>query len=128
MSSATPARNKDPVRALDQATRAIAAASAECLQAVAAYDERKLWRLDGATSMASWLAARYGLALGTAREWVRVGHALRGRPEIAETYALGEISWDRLRLLTGLRPRKPNNLIGPAIRRADPFRPRVRPE
>ena len=56
------------------------AASAEALRLVAQYAERKLWRGDGATSMTSWLAARYHLAWGTAREWVRVAHALERLP------------------------------------------------
>jgi len=86
--------------AMDRTTAAIAAASAECLRAVAAYDEGKLWRRDGATSMTGWLAARYGLGRGTAREWVRVAHGLRRLPRIARAYARGELSWDQLRPLT----------------------------
>jgi hypothetical protein len=85
---------------LDRATASIAAASAEALRAVAHFDERKLWQRDGATSMTSWLAARYGLAWGTAREWVRVAHALQRLPRIAETYAAGRLSWDQIRPLT----------------------------
>jgi hypothetical protein len=78
----------------------MAAASAEALRAVALFDERKLWQQDGATSMTSWLAARYGLAWGTAREWVRVSHAVRDLPRIADSYAEGRLSWDQLRPLT----------------------------
>jgi hypothetical protein len=88
------------VETIDRTTAAIAAASAECLQAVAEADERRLWERDGTTSMSSWLAARYQLAWGTAREWVRVAHALTELPEIAGAYARGEISWDQLRPLT----------------------------
>jgi hypothetical protein len=64
-----------------------------------ACDERKLWRRDGATSMTSWMAARYGLAWGTAREWVRVASALAGLPRIAEAYRSGRLPWDQLRPL-----------------------------
>lgn len=85
---------------MDRANASIATASAEALQAVAAYDERKLWQKDGATSMTSWLAARYSLAWGTAREWVRVGHALQQLPQILRAYAEGRLSWDQLRPLT----------------------------
>jgi Domain of unknown function (DUF222)/HNH endonuclease len=88
------------VETIDRTTAAIAVSSSECLRAVAEADETKLWDRDGATSMSSWLAARYNLAWGTAREWVRVAHALRGLPRIAEAYARGEISWDQLRPLT----------------------------
>jgi hypothetical protein len=86
--------------ALDRATAQMVAASAEALRVVALYDERRLWERDGATSMTSWLAARYGLAWGTAREWVRVAHALRELPQISRAYAGGRLSWDQLRPLT----------------------------
>jgi hypothetical protein len=86
--------------ALDQATAQMSAASAEALRRVAEYDQRKLWRREGATSMTSWLAARYRLAWGTAREWVRVAHAIQRLPRISEAYASARLSWDQLRPLT----------------------------
>jgi hypothetical protein len=85
---------------LDRATAQMMAASAEAIQVVAACDERRFWERDGATSMTSWLAARYGLAWGTAREWVRVSHALRELPQIFRAYAGGRLSWDQLRPVT----------------------------
>jgi hypothetical protein len=98
--SNAPRDSQKLVEIIDRTTAVIASASSERLRALAAYDEQKLWRRDGATSMTSWLAARYGLGRGTAREWVRVAHALRGLPRIAEAYAGGEISWDQLQPLT----------------------------
>jgi hypothetical protein len=95
-----------PREIMDRTTAVIAAASAECLRAVADYDDSGQWKSDGATSMSAWLAARYALAWGTAREWVRVAHALRGLPRIARAYALGEISWDQLRPLTKFASRE----------------------
>src|ERR671919_20784 len=85
-----PGESTEPIAALDRAAAEIAAASAQALRAVADVDQRGLWRHDGATSMSSWLAARYGLGWGTAREWVRV----------AQAYASGGLSWDQLRPLT----------------------------
>ncbi len=79
---------------------AMTAASAQILSTVADYDAGRHWSEDGATSMTSWLAARYGIAWSTAREWVRVAHALRGLPRIADAYAGGRLSWDQLRPLT----------------------------
>ena len=76
------------------------AASAEVLREVAALDDEKAWQGDGATSMTPWLAARYGVAWGTAREWVRVAHTLRGLPRITAAYASARLSWDQLRPLT----------------------------
>jgi Domain of unknown function (DUF222) len=93
------ARN-DLTQALDDAVFLMAAASAEALEFVASCDDKNLWSRDGATSMTSWLAGRYGLAWGTAREWVRVAHALRKLPGIAQAYASGRLSWDQLRPLT----------------------------
>jgi hypothetical protein len=50
--------------------------------------------------MTSWLAARYRVAWGTAREWVRMAHALRRLPKIADAFASSRVSWDQLRPLT----------------------------
>jgi hypothetical protein len=100
MEVAAPTPHEKFVERLDRATAAISDASAEALRSVAECDDRRLWQRDGATSMTSWLAARYGLAWGTAREWVRVAHALRRLPRIAEAYSSGRLSWDQLRPLT----------------------------
>jgi hypothetical protein len=100
MRFAAPRDSNRLLHVIDDATAMMAAASARCLEAVADYDDRKLWKRDGATSMSSWLAARYGLAWGTAREWVRVAHALKRLPAVAQAYGEGRISWDQLRPLT----------------------------
>lgn len=75
-------------------------ATASFLQMVAQFDEQGGWRADGATSMTGWLRARYGAAKKTALEWVRVAHALRRLPRIAESYREGRLSWDQVRPLT----------------------------
>ena len=80
MELAAPRGSEELMEVMHRSTATVAAASARCLRAVASYDDQKLWKRDGATSMSSWLAGRYGLAWGTAREWVRVAHALRGLP------------------------------------------------
>jgi hypothetical protein len=100
MRFAAPRTSGEPIAALDRAAAGMAAASAAVLRVVARVDRQKLWREDGATSMTSWLAGRYGLAWGTAREWVRVAHALEGLPRIARAYGSGGMSWDQLRPLT----------------------------
>lgn len=78
----------------------MAVASARVIRAVAEVDRLELWRRDGATSMSSWLAGRFGLSWGTARELVRVAHALEDLPRISGAYACGRLSWDQLRPLT----------------------------
>jgi hypothetical protein len=91
----------DPLaRSMDRAAAVMSTASAEMLRAVAEYDRGKRWRAAGATSMTSWLAARYGFACGTAREWVRVARALRLLLEIARAHQKGQLSWDQLKPLT----------------------------
>jgi hypothetical protein len=95
-----PATSQALLDDLDEAAAVMSAASARALRTVAMVDERKLWRRDGATSMTSWLAGRYRLGWGTAREWVRVALALRRLPRIAQAYARGHLSWDQLRPLT----------------------------
>jgi hypothetical protein len=91
---------REPIEIIDGAVSAMARASAQAFRAVAELDQRKLWQVDGATSASSWLAGRYGLSWGTAREWVRVARALRTLPRIACSYASGRLSWDQLRPLT----------------------------
>lgn len=94
------ARDTDLIASLDHAAMRMVAASADALRAVVACNDAQLWRRDGATSMTSWLAARYRLTRGSAREWVRVGYALTRLPRIAAEYEAGRLSWDQLRPLT----------------------------
>src|SRR2546423_688769 len=85
---------------LDRRFAALSCASAGLLEEIAAFDERRLWIGDGATSMTAWLAARYGMARSTAREWVRVAHGLRHLPAIRKAFAAAELCFDQLKPLT----------------------------
>jgi hypothetical protein len=87
-------------RSLDRHHAVISAESAAMLAEIAEFDEQELWRHDGATSMTGWLAGRYGLVCGTARECVRVANALRYLPAIAAAHAAGRLSFDQLKALT----------------------------
>lgn len=95
-----------PLDELDGSVARMTAASAGALQAVAEICERELWRSAGATSPSGFLAARYRLSWGTAREWVRVARALRELPEIARSYREGRLSWDQLRPVVELADEK----------------------
>src|SRR5438067_707840 len=88
------------VALLDRSAEFVCRASADMLEKIAAIDDAGLWREDGATSMTSWLAARYAMAWGVAREWVRVAHALRDLPAIRSAFAEGSLSFDQLKALT----------------------------
>lgn len=67
---------------------------------LAEYDRLEGWS-DGAThSCAHWLNWQCGIALGAAREKVRVAHALRELPLIAAAMERGELSYSKVRALT----------------------------
>src|SRR5262249_46980070 len=55
---------------------------------------------NGFAPCAPWLAWRVGLALGAAREHVRVARALGSLPRLKEALARGELSYSKVRALT----------------------------
>jgi Domain of unknown function (DUF222)/HNH endonuclease len=64
------------------------------------FDRRKGWS-DGSTqSCAHWLNWKCGIALGAAREKVRVAHAIPKLPLISAAMARGELSYSKVRALT----------------------------
>jgi hypothetical protein len=86
--------------ALDQLHAVRCAAHAHFLRILAAYDARKCYRTDGATSSVGWVRCRVHVSLKTAREWVRVANKLTKLPAILSAYAEGRLSWDHVRALT----------------------------
>lgn len=97
--SAMAARARPTAEALDERVRLMNRTMSEILEMVADLDDQERWREDGATNMAAWLAGRFGLAWGTAKEWARVGHAVRGLPSLADAHRRSRVSWDQLRPL-----------------------------
>jgi Domain of unknown function (DUF222)/HNH endonuclease len=89
----------DLIKGMDEGVAGMAAASAKLLHAIAEFDERGLWEIDG-TSMTQWLSYRYALTYQTAKEWVRVARKLRSLPEVSAAYSEGKLSWDQVRPLT----------------------------
>ncbi len=77
-------------------------AAAECrwLQLVAEFDRREAWRTWGCLSAAHWLNHRCGLALGPAREKVRVARRLEELPLVVAAFSTGELSYSKIRALT----------------------------
>ena len=71
----------------------------EVLTEITRLDAAEVWRADGDTSMADWLAGRYTTSITTAREWTRVARALSEQPHIRQAYTEGRLSWDQLRAL-----------------------------
>lgn len=71
------------------------------LRMIAEFDIHGGWRSDGALrSCAHWLAANCGLAIGPAREKVRVARCLAGLPEVDQAFAEGELSYSKVRAIT----------------------------
>ena len=88
----------------------IQAATYELLVMIRAFDEREGW--SGFKSCAHWLNWRTGLALGAAREKVRVARALGDLPLLSEAMQRGRISYSKVRAMTRVAtPANENRLL-----------------
>jgi hypothetical protein len=76
------------------------AATARLLDLIREFDARGGWNNGGCLSCAHWLCYRVGLAMGAARERVRVARALGKLPLLAQALARGELSYSKVRALT----------------------------
>jgi hypothetical protein len=76
------------------------AAQYRWLTLIAQFDRREGWAGAGLASCAHWLNFKCGLNLGAAREKVRVAHALKSLPRIAEAMARGSLSYSKVRAVT----------------------------
>ena len=79
-------------------------ATYEMLTLVAEFDRREGWA-EEFTSCAEWLAWRTGRMLGTARENVRVAHALEELPLTSAEMKTGKISYAKVRAMTRVATR-----------------------
>lgn len=77
----------------------ITAATYKLLCLIREFDERGGWG-PGFRSCAHWLNWRTGLAIGAAREKVRVARALSELPRISRAMQRGEVSYSKVRALT----------------------------
>ncbi len=78
----------------------INAATYELLVLVRQFDERAGWLKWGLDNCAEWLHWRCDLSMSAAREKVRVAHALKTLPLIANSFSTGELSYSKVRPLT----------------------------
>ena len=79
----------------------INAANHRLLKLIAEFDRRKAWHGGGTVrSCAHWLNWKCGIALGAAREKVRVAHCLDTLPLIDASFAAGEISYSKVRAMS----------------------------
>src|SRR5262249_26695013 len=65
---------------------------------LAKLDDGGAWA-SGYLSMVHWLSVHLGLGRVSARELVRVGHALVELPRVAEAFASGSLSYDKVRFI-----------------------------
>ena len=97
----------DPVRGTDELADEICALAAHMTAAtcrwlllVAEFDRSEAWgQAYGITSCAHWLSWRCGIALGTARDQVRVARRLPDLPVTTARFATGELSYAKVRAL-----------------------------
>jgi hypothetical protein len=88
------------------------------IKALVAYDKCGAWALTGAHTCAKWVADQLGIHTGTAREWLRVGHALEGLPLVDEAMARGDLTYCAVRSLTRIavdHPGQEEELVALAI-------------
>jgi hypothetical protein len=78
----------------------INAANHRLLVLIAEFDRRKGWSDSGTQSCAHWLNWKCGIALGAAREKVRVAHALENLPRISAAMGSGALSYSKAREIT----------------------------
>ncbi len=77
-------------------------AAGECrwLQLVAEYDRRSGHESWGCRTIAHWLSWHCGLDMRSAREKVRVAHALEDLPLVTEEFTAGRLSYSKVRAIT----------------------------
>jgi hypothetical protein len=68
----------------------------EMVRKVAVLDRGGIWRADGQTCLANWVALRFGIRLRTAREIAGVSRRIENLPRLAEAFGQGRLSWDQL--------------------------------
>ena len=76
------------------------AAQYRWLTLVAEFDRRNGWSDGACASCAHWLNFKCGVALGAAREKVRVARALESLPKLSAAMARGELSYSKARAIT----------------------------
>jgi len=78
----------------------IYAAEYRLLRAIGEWDARGLCGSYGVKSTAHWLNYKCGIALGAAREKVRVARALAKLSQVPAAFARGEVSYSKVRAIT----------------------------
>jgi hypothetical protein len=78
----------------------IYAATCHLLELIREFDEKQYWAELGFHSCAHWLNFKCGFGMNSARERLRVAHALGGLPTISKKFSEGAISYSKVRAIT----------------------------
>lgn len=76
------------------------AALAELTRLVADFDDAGHWHGDGIRSCSHWMTINTGVDVRTADELLRVGRALRELPRLRASFESGQLSLDKVRMMT----------------------------
>ena len=92
---------KSPLRsAVVDAARQISLDMSAFIQLLVEFDLSGEWAFDGSPTCAHWVGERVDAEVSTAREWLRIGHALSTVDEIARRFGDGRLSYSKVRALT----------------------------
>jgi hypothetical protein len=121
-----PAPNLAPIEDLERDILnlciGINAATCELLVLIREFDERVGWLKWGLENCAEWLAWRCDLSLATAREKVRVAHALKLLPLMSAAFSTGGLSYSKVRELTRVAtPTNEEELVAFAVKHTTAF-------
>ena len=100
-SSVNPIKNNQQLSdEITQLAGQINAANYRFLKLLAEYDRREAWAEEGIRSCAHWLNWKCGIALGPAREKIRVARCLEGLSLINKAFSTGALSYSKVRAMT----------------------------
>lgn len=99
--------HKDVREAADAAYARYCAARADLLSAISELDETSAWGGDGASDLASWLAARWQIAKRNAIGFVKEAESMSCRPGLHEALSRGEVSIDQAKAVATLTVGEP---------------------
>ena len=85
---------------IDACHEQISRARRRLFELIAEVDRREAWRDAGARDVAHWLWMRYGISEWKARRWIASARALPQLPLIADAFASGLLSTDKVVELT----------------------------
>ncbi len=103
--------------AIGKMSHAINAANYELMILIREFDERAGWAKWGFTDALSWLMWRCDLSAGTARDKLRIAHALKELPLMSDAFADGKLSYTKVRAITRVAtPANEAELIDMAMR------------